>query len=86
MLFGLAAWNLRNTLRTLSINLSTPTHTELRSFLGLYKVFSRFVLNGTRLIGPFDEKLRKDQPKTFGPLNEMQRVEVPSLKETLISP
>lgn len=60
--------------------------TELCSFLGFCNVCRRFVLNFARLAAPSNDKLRKDQPKTFGSLNEKERESMNSLKYALISP
>lgn len=60
--------------------------TKLRSFLGLCSDFRRFVPNFARLVAPLSQTLKKDQPATFGPLNEEKLNCMNSLKQVLISP
>lgn len=61
------------------------TQTELRSFLGLCNVFKRFVSSFARLAAALKNKLRKDQQKQFGLLEERESVSVASLKDVFIS-
>lgn len=62
------------------------TQTKLRSFFGLCNMFRPFVPNFSRLGGPLNKKVRKDEPKQFGPLDEMEGTSVATLKKALTSP
>lgn len=67
--------------------LQAPTNlTELRLFLALCNVFRKFVPNFARLAAPLNEKLQKDLPPTFGPLNDKETKSMNAPMEALILP
>lgn len=57
------------------------TQTELCSFLGLCNMYRRFVHNFPCLAAPLNKKLKQDQPKYFGLLNEKDIAAVALVKE-----
>jgi hypothetical protein len=63
--------------------LPPTTQTELRSFLGLCKVYRRFVPGFAKIAGPFNNLLRKGESPQLGPLNAEQLVAFNSLREKL---
>lgn len=66
--------------------LGAPTNlTELRYFVGLSNVFSRFVKNFAKLLAPLNEKLRNDQLAKFGSVSVEETQWMKALKQTLMS-
>lgn len=67
--------------------LRAPTNlTNLRSFLGLCNFFRTFVPSFIRLASLLNKKLREDQPKAFGSLNNKETQSTNVLKKELVSP
>lgn len=60
--------------------------TELCSFLGLRNVFYHFVLNLVRMAAPFNNMLKKDQPKHFSALATEELSTMSKLRAKLVSP
>lgn len=56
------------------------------SFLAICNVFRWFVQSFTHLAARLNKKLRKDQPKTFGALDEKESTTAASSKEVLAGP
>lgn len=59
------------------------TQTEIRSFLRLCNVFERFVPNILRVAAPLNNKLCKDQPKSFLPFTVEKRQAAEPSKDLL---
>lgn len=67
--------------------LKHPTaQTELRSFLGVWKVFRRFGPNFSRVGVLLNKKLRKDQSTSFVSLTRAEKDAIESLKTLLMNP
>ena len=62
------------------------TQTEIRSFIGLCNVYRRFVKNFARIAAPLNNKLHKDQPKSFGALTDEEFEAFATLRNHLINP
>lgn len=62
------------------------TQTEVSSFLGLGNVFLRFVPNVSKIAAPMNRKLRRDRPKTFGPLALREKEALDKLELTVTYP
>ena len=62
------------------------TQTQLRSFLGLYNVYRRFVPNFARVAAPLNKLLEKRQGPQFDPLTAKQREAFNLLKKALAEP
>lgn len=60
--------------------------TELRSVLGLYKLFGNFVARFTSLAVPLNKNLEYDQPSTFTTLHELRLKSTRMPKDALILP
>lgn len=60
--------------------------TELRSFLGIFNIFSHFVPNFARISVPLNMKLRNGQPKKFDVLRLEENIELSTLQERLATP
>lgn len=56
---------------------------EIGSLLGFYNLFRRFVLNSRRVATPLNNKMCKDQPKSFQSLTVEEKQEVERLKDLL---
>lgn len=72
-----------NVIRGLQLSTKLP---KLRSFLGLCNFFRQLVTNFARIVAPPNQRLRKDQPATFPPLNSGELQAKETLKNVLIYP
>ena len=62
------------------------TQTELRSFLGLCKVYRRFIRGFAKLAAPLNALLRKGESPNFGQLNTEQTQAFEDLRARLLDP
>ena len=62
------------------------TQTELRSFLGLCKVYQRFIRGFAKLAAPLNALLRKGESPNFGQLNTEQTQAFEDLRARLLDP
>lgn len=62
----------RHTTRTITKREHCTIQAQLRSLLVVFSVFTQFVPIFTRLAGPLNKKIRKDQPKQLGFLDEKE--------------
>ena len=60
--------------------------TELRSFLGLFNVYRRFVPSYSRIAAPLSDLLKKGKPVTLDPFGESERTAFLKLIEAISSP
>ena len=60
--------------------------TEMRSFLGLFNVYRRFVPNLSRIAKPLNQRLTKGQPTKWGELKDEETKAFKNLKTRLINP
>lgn len=59
---------------------------ELRSFLGLCKVYPRFDPNFERIAAPLNKKLMKGEPQTFRKLTNDESVAYMTFQDSMLSP
>ena len=59
--------------------------TQVRSFLGMCNVYRRFVRGFTQIAHPLTQKTRKDQPESWGSLNEEDLRAFQELKRCLVT-
>lgn len=60
--------------------------TRLGSFIGLCNIFTQFVPSLEQIVSTMNQWLRKNQPKTFAPLNSKDICAMETLKNVLIKP
>ena len=58
---------------------------EVRSFLGLFNVYRKFVKDFTTISTPLNKKLNKGQPKQWDSLTDAEMKAFQTLKEKLVN-